>query len=490
MITPALPPHEFDTTSTQQHVVIIGGGIAGLAAAYELQTQVRDSATSLTFTVLESSSAVGGKLITDRADGFVIEGGPDSFLAQKPWAAALCRRLGLGDDVIGTNDAQRVTYVLNGGKLVRMPEGLQLIIPTRLWPFLRSPLLSWPGKLRMLLDLVLPRGPAVVDESIAQFVGRRMGREVVEKLAEPLLCGIHAAAPEEQSLLGTFARFRDLEQKHRSLILGSWRQRRAAPRPPASSPPPSTFVSLRGGVRQLIEALEQQLAKHVVTGAAVSAIVPNGLGYRVVTKDGRTFDADAVVLATPTYVASDVVAGLNPTLATMLSGIRYVSTASVYLGFRREDVGGPLPGFGFVIPRGEKRRIFGSTWASSKFNHRAPDDRVLLRCFIGGAGHEDRVDLSDAELVKIVREEIGDIMGLRAEPVITRVFRWHKANPQYDVGHSGRVRTIYAACAMTPGLFVTGGAYEGVGVPDCIRHGEDTARRVLAFLGVPAVGTA
>jgi protoporphyrinogen/coproporphyrinogen III oxidase len=463
----------------QRHVVIVGGGIAGLAAAYELQCQARDA--NITFTVLEASASTGGKLITDRADGFVIEGGPDSFLSQKPWAAALCRKLGLGDDLIGTNDDERKTYILVDGRLVVMPEGLQLIIPTRLVPFLRSPLLSWRGKLRMLLDLVLPRGSSVGDESIMEFVGRRMGREVVEKLAEPLLCGIHAARPEQQSVATTFARFRDLERQHRSLILGSWRQRRAAP--PVTGRGPSAFQSLRGGVRQLVEALETALGDRIVTDARVATVEREGDGYRVLLEDGRGFEGDAVIVATPTYVAGTVTADINPALAAMLKAIRYVSTASIYLGYRQADVGGRLPGFGFVIPRGEQRRIFGSTWASSKFDGRAPEGNVLLRCFVGGAEHEERVDWSDAELIRAAREELADIMGLRAEPVITRVFRWHKANPQYDVGHAERVEAIYRACAASPGLFVTGGAYEGVGVPDCVRHGEATARRVLQFLG-------
>lgn len=465
-----------------RRVVIVGGGIAGLAAAFELQTQAQNAPIEVT--VLEGEEAVGGKLVTDRSDGFVIEGGPDSFLAQKPWAAALCRRLGLEDDMIGTNDSQRVTYILRRGRLLRMPEGLQLIIPTRLKPFLRSPLLSWRGKLRMLLDVVLPRGNMDADESIADFVHRRMGREAVEVIAEPMLCGIHAAAPEQQSLLGTFARYRDLERKHRSLILGSWRQRRAAPPVPSGGRPPSTFISLRGGVRQLIEALEARLDGSLVRGARVATITRTGDTYEIETTDGRAYGADAVIVAAPTYVASEVVANINARLAQALRAIRYVSTASVYLGFRKADVGGPLPGFGFVIPRGEQRRIFGSTWASSKFNHRAPDDFVLLRCFVGGAEHEERVEWTDAELISAARDEIADIMGLRAEPVITRVFRWRKANPQYDVGHAERVQGIYGACADTPGLFVTGGAYEGVGVPDCINHGERTARRVLQFLGI------
>ncbi len=236
----SLPQVVEQARTSPRHVVIVGGGIAGLATAYELQTLARTSGVPLTFTLLESDASVGGKLITDRTDGFVIEGGPDSFLAQKPWAAALCKRLGLQDDIIGTNDAQRVTYILRRGRLMRMPEGLQLIIPTRILPFLRSPLLSVRGRLRLLLDVVLPRGGSDGDESIAQFVGRRMGREVVEIIAEPMLCGIHAAEPEQQSLLGTFARYRDLERKHRSLILGAWRQRRAAP-PPQAGRPPSTF---------------------------------------------------------------------------------------------------------------------------------------------------------------------------------------------------------------------------------------------------------
>lgn len=468
------------------HVVIVGGGIAGLATAYELQQQVHAAGSPLTYTLLESDATIGGKLISDRADGFVIEGGPDSFLAQKPWATDLCRELGLGDDLIGTNDAQRATFVLNNGRLTRMPEGLNLIMPTHLVPFLRSPLISWPGKLRMALDLVLPQRRATGDESIAAFVGRRLGQEAVEKLAEPLLCGIHAGEPERQSILSTFARFRDLEQKHRSLILGARAQRKVAaatPRSPSpAGSPQSTFISLRGGVRQLIDALECALTGAIITGARVANIEQHANGYQVVTMSGATYAADAVVLATPTYVSASLMHPLRPALADALNTIRYVSTASVYLGFRRHEVSHPLDGFGFVIPRREQRRIFGCTWSSTKFGFRAPPEHVLLRCFMGGAGREEQLAVTDVELIAVARAELRDIMGLDAEPVITRVFRWHQANPQYDVGHAQRVQGIYAECALLPGIYVTGGAYEGVGVPDCVRHGRGVAKMVTAYL--------
>lgn len=464
-----------------QHVVIVGGGIGGLVTAYELQEGAKAEGLPLTWTLIDGANRLGGKIVTDQADGFTIEGGPDSFLSTKPWAADLCRRLGLGEELMGTNEARRGTYVLHGGKLHRFPEGLNLIVPTRIKPFLRSSLISWRGKLRMALDLVIPARTSQDDESVAGFVRRRLGQEVVDKLAEPLMAGIYAARPEQQSLQATFARFHEMEVKYRSLLRGARAQR---PAPTTSTRPTSIFLTLRGGINRLSYALEEALAEgDIRTGTPVDRITqaPDGR-YTAILRDTTTVEADAVVLATPTYIAADIIGSVSSPLAEALREIRYVSTATVSLGWRREDVPHPLDGTGLVISRHERRRIFGCTWMSSKFHHRAPDGFALIRCFMGGDGREEQIAYDDADLVRIAREELHSIMGISAEPVIARVFRWNRANPQYDVGHQARVSEIYRLRDRVAGLWLTGGAYEGVGLPDCTRHAQQTANSVLAYL--------
>lgn len=468
--------------STPRHVVIVGGGITGLTTAYSLQEEARRLSLPLTFTLLESNPTLGGKIVTERVGGFVIEGGPDSLLTQKPWAADLCRRLGLGDDLIPTNDDRRQTFVVNRGRLTPLPDGMMLIVPTRIRPFVTSPLISWPGKARMALDFFIPPRRDDGDESIAAFVRRRLGQEALEKLAEPLMSGIHVADPERQSLLGTFPRYREIEKRHGSLIRGMLSQRRAAKAPgPARSGQKSAFLSLRNGLGQLIEALESALdGGRLITGCrAVALERGEGPRYRIRAENGSVYDADAVVLATPAQVSASLLTDLSPALVEALSRIRYVSTATISLAFQAADVGHPLDGFGFVVPRREQRRILACTWSSTKFDHRAPPDAVLLRCFVGGSGNEELVGLGDDELEALVREELLDLMGLRAQPTMRRIFRWYGGNPQYDVGHPELVRSIAALAAREPGLYLTGSAFDGVGVPDCVRQGQETARKVL-----------
>lgn len=482
-------------TSDVKHVIIVGGGIVGLSTAYYLQEEARAAGQPLTYTLLEGEPSLGGNIITEHVDGFVVEGGPDCFLSRKPWAAELCRRLGLGDELMDTNDARRKVFVLNRGRLTPLPDGVMLIVPTRIAPFLISSLISWPGKVRMGLDLFIPPRRDGGDESVADFVRRRLGQEALDKIAEPLMSGIHVSDPERQSLLGTFPRFRDLELQHGSLIRGMLAQRRRTTKDEGRTAndgrgsssvvgPSSLFITLRGGLGQLVQALERALTSgQVVTGARVVGLErQDGVGYRVCTANGATFEAHAVVLATPAFVSAELVSGLIPSLADALTGIRYVATATISLGFRRADVAHPLDGFGFVVPRRERLRVFGCTWTSTKFHHRAPPQALLLRCFVGGPGREELVALRDEELLALVCQELGEIMGLHAQPTLTRVFRWHKANPQYDVGHLDRVREMYAWCEAQPGVFITGSAFEGVGLPDCVRQGKQTASKVLSYM--------
>lgn len=478
-------------SNLEKKVVIIGGGIAGLATAYKLQECTREEGLSVAYTLLESSPNLGGKIVTDLEEGFVIEGGPDSFLAQKPWAAQLAQALGLEEDLIGTNQEQKKLFVVNHGHLTPMPDGVMLIIPTRFMPFITTSLISWPGKIRMGMDIFIPRRKDDADESLGNFIRRRLGREALEKIAEPLMAGIHVSDPERQSLLGTFPRFRTLEKEHGSLIRGMLAQRRAAhsngktaPTPEKSSWKSSVFVSLRGGMVQLVQALEKALINgQVRTNSPVTKILPlpEG-GYLVSTAEGESIYADAVVMATPAFVSSHLISGFMPELSRALDSVRYVSTATVSLAYRQSDVGNPLNGVGFIVPRGEYRGVSACTITSTKFSYRAPEGRVLLRCFTGGPGHEAVVERSDAEIIADVRTELAALLGIRAEPILGRVYRWIKGNAQYDVDHLERIKKMHAMCADTPGLFLTGSAYEGIGVPDCIHQGQEAAEKVLVFL--------
>jgi protoporphyrinogen/coproporphyrinogen III oxidase len=498
--------------TVSKHVVIIGGGITGMAAAYELQEKARIAGLPLTYTLLERDGRLGGKIVTEQVDGFTIEGGPDCVISQKPWAADLARRLGIGDELIGTNDARRKTFVLNHRRLTPLPDGVLLIVPTRFMPFVTSSLISWPGKLRMGMDLFISRRQDDGDESVADFVRRRLGNEALDKIAEPLMSGIHVSDPEKQSLLGTFPRFRALEVNHRSLIIGMLAAKRPRSRthgaPSAAQPsmtarpapginghqngrgeaavvgraPSSLFISLRGGLGRLVEVLGRALVGQVLPGvSAVSVERIAGDQYRVQCGDGRTLEADAVMLATPAYISADLLAGIAPDLSEMLSAIRYVSTATISLGFCAAETG-PLKGFGYVVPRSEARQVSACTWTSTKFDYRAPADAVLLRCFVGGPSHEELVDLDDDELLALARRELAEIMGITAEPVIARIYRWRRANPQYDVGHLDRLQRMRDLSAAQQGLFIAGSAFDGVGVPDCVRQGQQAAGQILTYL--------
>jgi protoporphyrinogen/coproporphyrinogen III oxidase len=472
-------------------VVIIGGGIAGLATAYVLQERARAAGIPLACTLVEAKERLGGVILTERIDGFVIEAGPDSLLTQKPWGVELCRKLGIGDHLIGTNDRQRKIYILWRGRLYPLPEGLMLIVPTRLHPLLRSRLLSWPGKIRMGLEYFLPPQASEADESLGAFVRRRLGQEALEKIAEPLLAGIYAGSIDSMSLLATFPRLRELETKHGGLIRGMLAQRRAMRRGlRAESPPaPTMFMAPRDGMAEIVEALSARLDRiTVLRGAAIQRVTPHGpgmeraQGYAVHLGSGQALQADAVVLATPAHATARLIEGFHRELAEALRAIPYVSSATVSLAYRRADVPHPLDGFGFLVGRREGRHIMAATWTSTKFPHRAPTDHVLMRSFVGGAGHEHLVCRDDAALIQVVCEELSAILGMSTAPRLARVYRWERVNPQYLVGHVDRVDAMEKMLAPYPGLFLTGSAYRGVGVPDCIYQGAQTAERVLACL--------
>lgn len=461
------------------HVTIIGGGISGLATAFYLQEKSREHNKEIQYTLVESAPYFGGKITTERVGEFVIEGGPDLMLTQKPWGVKLCQDLGLGGRLISTNDDLRQTFLLQNGNLVPFPNDFTLL-PTRLTSFVRSPMFSIWGKLRIGMDLIIPRRRELGDESLADFIRRRFGQETVEKIGGPLLAAIHQADPERLSLLATFPRFATMEQEHSSLIRAMRVQKRK--QSPSNDKPPAMFKSLKLGLGEMVEALAKRLNGDLRAGSPVTNVRPCNEGYEVTLSD-KIFPTNALVLAVPAYVASELVNPFASELGEILGTIRYVSSGTVSLGYRKAEVENQhdLNGFGFLVPESEGRSISGCTWSSSKLQCRAPDDGVLIRAFVGGHGQEDIISLDDGDLVQVVRREIGDIMGITAEPIVQRIHRWPQGRPQYDVGHLDRVAKIEALADTIPGLFLTGSAYRGSGIPDCVKEALNTVDRILGL---------
>ena len=465
------------------HLVIVGGGIAGLATAYAMRQAAEEHGLPVKVTLIERESRPGGKIVTDTSSGFVIEGGPDSFITQKPWALQLCRELGLEERLVGTNDARRAVYVLRGGKLRKMPDGMLLIVPTRFMPFVTSDLISWPGKVRMGLDLFIRPRRDHSDESLADFIRRRLGREALEVLAEPMMAGIHVSDAERLSLQATFPRFVDIERQYGSLTRGMIAARRASASHTNGRGASKTtlFMTLQGGLQELVGALERVIQGEIRCNTNATRLEPlPGGGYRVTLDDGAALEAGAVVLATPAFVSAELLRDLAPQLAGRLDAIRYISTATVSLGYAAGEFAHPLDGFGFVVPRSEPTRLLACTWTSTKFSHRALPGTVLLRAFVGGPFAEELVEMDDEALIGLARQELRSILGVSAVPQVARVYRWRRSNPQYDVGHLERTTEIEGLCP--PGLYLTGSAYRGVGIPDCVRQGRDTARAVVLYM--------
>ncbi len=460
-------------------LVVVGGGITGLAAAHHALELARERRIALELTLVEARERLGGTIATERAGGFLIEAGPDSFLSEKPWALALCRRLALEDRLARTDDRYRKVFVWHAGRLHPLPDGWELLAPTRLAPFLSSRLFSWPGKLRMAFDLVLPRGIAD-DESLGAFVRRRLGREALERVAQPLVAGIYTADPDDLSLTATMPRFAELEKQERSIILGLRRARRRARETGVSGARWSLFVTLKEGMEDLVAALATRLQPGtVLLKQRVAGVERRGDRWRVATAEGADLDADRVIVATESHAAARMLRYVDPTLATLLAEIPYASSATVTLGYRRADVAHPLDGFGFVVPHAQKRALLACTFSSVKYAGRAPEGDVLLRAFVGGALNEAVLELDDAPLVMRARAELREALGITAAPALARVFRWPKAMPQYHVGHLARVETIERRAGALPGLDLAGGAYRGVGIADCVRSGEAAAERAL-----------
>ncbi len=480
---------------TPRSVVVVGGGISGLATAFALQQEAAKAGLSPTCTVLESTSSWGGKIVTHRVGEWVMEAGPDSFLSQKPWGLELCEQLGLNGQLINTNPMEKKAFVFSRGRLHELPEGLVTFVPGQLGPFLRSGLLSWHGLARMGLDLVLPKHRAAEDESLAHFFRRRFGAEAFERLMEPLMAGIYAGDAEQMSLRATFPRFYELEQQYGNIIRGMMASRRARTKTAGATASQRTmFVTLRDGLSELVAALVDRLRREggiLRSGVRVAAlrVRSHQLGrwmYDVVCEDGTALSTDALVLATPAYVAADLVRPLSPLAAGLMEQIPYTSTATVSLVYDTHTVQTRLEGSGFVVPRREGRDLLAATWTSLKWPHRAPPTDLSVRCYVGGVGRESILQSDDASLIDRVRRELKVIAGLDSAPRYVEVNRWVRAMPQYRLGHMEGVSRIEAALGRYPGLAVTGAAYRGVGIPDCIKEGNSAAANIIEYLRTPA----
>jgi oxygen-dependent protoporphyrinogen oxidase len=495
-------------------LIIIGGGIAGLSAAYYA---VR-SKQYTKITLLEADDRWGGKITTDRVpfdDGdFIIEGGPDTFLATKPWGVALCKELGLADRLHGTNPRQKNTYVLHRNKLQPLPDGLALMIPTNIPSVLKSQLVSWPGKVRMGLDFLLPSHNGHQDESLGHFVTRRLGREAYENLIEPLMSGIYAGDGDRLSLRSTFPYLHDLEHKYGSLARGALKMRQqTAARGAKTQGSRSAFLTPTTGLAEIVEALVESLKSTGVNlrlGTQALRITQYELRYLVELESGELLETDSVILATPAPVTGSLLASMDAELASVLQSIHYASTATVTLAYRQSDLTRPLDGYGYVIPRREGRRALACTWTSTKFPHRAPEGYALIRVFVGragqaltpqsgaspspspaGGGESSPLPMGERlgeapdrgvreHLLDLAREELELTLGITADPLVSRVFIWENAMPQYNLGHPEKLAQIDTALEKYPGLALAGNGYRGIGIPDCIHSGELAVERILA----------
>jgi len=486
-------------------LTIIGGGIAGLSAVYYAAQKMPDAQ----ITLLESDSRWGGKIATDRVafdeipplsrkerpEGFlekfgyfsqpsgrffIIEGGPDTFLAAKPWGVALCKELGLGGRLHGTNPHKKNTYALNRNRLLPLPDGLAMMIPTNVEAILKSRLVSWFGKARMGFDFLLPAKAVNGDESLGMFVSRRLGREAYENLIEPLMSGIYAGDGDALSLASTFPYLRDLEIKYGSLARGALKMR-AQSNGKAVQGSRSMFLTPTTGLAEMVEALVESLR---LKGASlrlnmrVTSITRNAEhGTWHMTLDTETLDTDGLILATPAYVSGALLDPLDPELGSVLQSIPYASTATISLAYRLSDIPRELDGYGYVIPRREGRKALACTWTSTKFPHRAPEGYALIRVFVGRAGQD--IPWDEHELIELAKEELKLTLGVTAEPILSRAFLWDKAMPQYNLGHPEKLKQIDAALEKYPNLALAGSGYRGIGIPDCIHSGELAVEKIL-----------
>ena len=446
--------------------IIVGGGIAGLAAAYELQRR------GMSVQVLEASGRPGGVIFTERFDGWVIDAGPDSILVQKPAGVSLCRELGLADRLVSTQKP-RTAYVMRDGRLHPIVEGSFLGFPVGVAALAKSSLFTLRGKLRMACEVLVPRGSGG-DESIATFVRRRFGEEAAEYLADPLLAGIHAGDADRLSMRALFPRLLEAERQAGSVIR-SFRRLRVKPSEQGA------FVSLPGGIGELVDALAGALTPGTIRLGARVTELRRAETYTVESTAG-TIEARSVILAVPAYVAGGLLRSFDTTLAGLCDRIPYASTATVAFGYRRDQIQHPLRGSGFVVPRVEHSPLLAATWVTSKWPGRAPDGHALVRAFLGGGRDPHRLERTDEALIAAAREALEETLDIEGEPIFSRLFRWTRHSPQYEVGHLDRIATIEQRMASLPGVFIAGSGFRAIGIPDCVADGRETAALAAAFV--------
>jgi len=465
-----------------RRVVVVGGGIAGLAAAHRLVELNKEQSLGLEVMLLEASSRLGGTIATERVDDFIVEAGPDSFITEKPWALRLSERLGLSSRLVSTQAAYQKIYVVHNGRLEPLPEGFFMLAPTRFWPFVQTPLFSWGGKLRMAAEIFLPRGAMDGDESLGAFVRRRLGAEALDRIAQPLIGGIYAADPDQLSLSATMPRFKEMERARRSIILSmaSEQRRRARNRETGSGARWSLFVTLVGGMQELVESIASRLAGCVRLNTPIIRLAqdPDKSLWRITTRENETFEAKGVILATSAFQTGAILNQVASTAAADLQQITYASTATVSLAYRKDDFPEQLDSFGFVVPAMESRKIMACTFSSLKYPGRAPESCVLLRAFVGGSLQPKLFQDDDATMVKNVRAELAGLLGVTAQPFFSRLWRHPNSLPQYLVGHEARIKRIETALGGFPTLALAGSAYHGVGISDCVRAGEEAAEKI------------
>ncbi|SES99437.1 protoporphyrinogen oxidase [Paenibacillus sp. NFR01] len=469
-------------TEVPRRIVIVGGGLSGLSAAYYVRKYYREAGVTPEIVIVEKEARLGGKIETLEKEGFVIEKGPDSYLARKSVMTELAKELGLEQELVTTNPNAKKTYILQKGKLHPMPAGLVLGVPTELRPFLRSGLVSLGGKLRAMMDFVLPPRRSKDDEPLGELIERRLGSEVLENITEPLLAGIYAGDMRKISLQATFPQFGEVERKYGSLIRGMTTGRKPAETHTGTKK--SAFLTFRRGLGSLVNALIRDL--HDVeqrTGTAVSAIkrldaaVPAGMPasrYAVELDSGEVLPADDIYVTVQNFIAADL---LRPHVdVSALDRVNYVSVANVVLAFEKKDIVSEYDGSGFLVPRKENRNITASTWTSTKWLHTSPDDKVLLRCYVGRAGDEQNVALPDDALTELVRKDLREIMGITATPKFAEITRLKSSMPQYPVGHMQNIAALRGELSQKlPGVYAFGAGYDGIGMPDCIKQAKETA---------------
>jgi protoporphyrinogen/coproporphyrinogen III oxidase len=462
-----------------KRIAIIGGGIAGLTAAFYLE-KARRAGADLQWVLFEKSDRLGGVIQTERHDGFVIEAGPDSFLSVKLDASQLCQELGIGDQLITSNDATRKTYILVKGKLVPVPQGLEFMVPTRVWPMATTPLFSLKTKLRMVGELLASARKDASDESVGDFVRRHFGQEMVDRVAEPLLAGVYGGNAERLSIRAVLPRFAEMERKHGSLVRATLRAKAVAR--PGARPQP-LFTSLKNGMQQMVEALAAALPQSTIRLRQQNVTLRQANADWQVESSGLNERFQAVLMAVPAPAAAGLLRQFHPSLIEGLAGIEYTSTAAVALAYDRAEL---PPGHGFLVPRSEGRKLMACTFVHKKFSHRAPSDMKLVRCFFSSSRMPDLLTHSDEALQQFARQELKDILGLTSEPRFVQTFRWDRAMAQYEIGHLDRVAEMEKIIAAMPGFHIIGNSFHGIGVPDCIKSARLAVEQVTSGVSQPA----